>query len=84
MSDDVHMTGTVTVPNAWSPEHDSTPYTVDPNRYQFFRMPKYTWKVVIGANESHGITIGYTDEQVPCWFHRKMQELVLGFKWSKL
>ena len=86
MSDPKHATGTTTAPNMWSPAHDSVPYTIDPNQptYQFFSLPKYTWKVVIGHNESHGLTIGYTDEQVPCWFHRKMQEFVLGFKWSKL
>ena len=48
-------------------------------------VPLPLWKVIIGGE--HGIQIYYTAEQidqVPNWFHRKMQELTLGFKWQKL
>ena len=48
-------------------------------------VPLPLWKVIIGGE--NGIQIFYTAEQidqVPNWFHRKMQELTLGFKWQKL
>lgn len=50
-----------------------------------FRNPVPVWKVTIGG--ANGLQIFYTNEQlgqVPNWFHRKMQELTLGFKWQKL
>jgi hypothetical protein len=50
-----------------------------------FRPPVPVWKVIVGGED--GIQIFYTPEQldqVPNWFHRKMQEFILGFKWQKL
>lgn len=87
MSDNVHTTSTV--PNIWSPAYDYESWTVPTSKlekldYKFIPNPMYTWKVVIGSSEAHGLSIHYTNEQLPCWFHRKMQEFVLGFKWFKL
>lgn len=42
--------------------------------------PKYTWTLDVVAD----YTFYRQDHRVPNWFHRKMQELILGFKWQKL
>jgi len=39
------------------------------------------WRVEIGGQ--HGLSVYLLKGQEPCWFHRKMQELLLGFKWRK-
>lgn len=52
--------------------------------FRLCEAPKYPWRLVIGRSAKDGIAIMFTDEQVPNWFHRKMQELILGFKWQKL
>jgi len=43
-------------------------------------IPKYTWTCVIGEL----LHLHFTEDQTPCWFHKKMQEVVLGFKWKKI
>lgn len=53
---------------------------VPKEQYRFVQVPKYAWKVQMGGN--YGLTIMH--ETAPNWFHRKMQELILGFKWSRL
>jgi hypothetical protein len=52
--------------------------------FRLCESPKYSWRLVIGHSAECGISIMYTDEHAPNWFHRKMQELILGFKWQKL
>lgn len=43
-------------------------------------LPKYAWKC-----ELHKGTFWRVEEgRQPNWFHRKMQELCFGIKWSKI
>lgn len=45
-------------------------------------LPKSSgWELLIGGE--HGIRIDPGEGKLPCWFHRKMQELLLGFQWRK-
>jgi hypothetical protein len=41
-------------------------------------MPKYKWKVRL-MDDTHWMQVN-----APNWFHRKMQELIFGFKWAKI
>lgn len=41
-------------------------------------IPKYKWKVVLMEDTY------WMQKSAPNWFHRKMQELIFGFKWIKL
>lgn len=49
--------------------------------YEPFRLPEPEWNCWI--NEGLVISLG-RDKQPPNWFHRKMQYLLLGFKWVKI
>jgi len=45
--------------------------------------PKYTWECILfGLDNS--VVLQRTEEQVPNWFWRQMQYLILGNKWRKL
>lgn len=33
--------------------------------------------------QSCSYSFDFTDEEVPCWFHRTMQRWLLGFRWEK-
>ena len=35
------------------------------------------------TNVANTVTFNPAEENEPCWFHRKMQELCFGFKWIK-
>lgn len=47
--------------------------------YTLYTKPKNTYNLTLCNTLSFN---GLSD--VPCWFHRKMQELVFGFKWEKV
>ena len=48
--------------------------------FDAIETPKMSWKC-----EVSGGWIWYFEEgQQPCWFHRKMQGLVLGLRWSRI
>ncbi len=43
-----------------------------------FKMPVYKWTLHINK----GFCMQFEEGKQPNWFHRKMQELILGFKWG--
>ncbi len=46
----------------------------------FIKGPEYSeWRVYITSN----FILNPERGKEPNWFHRKMQELILGFKWRK-
>lgn len=42
------------------------------------------WEVVLINHETKPFVYRPTEGFVPCWFHRKMQELFFGVKWRKV
>ena len=51
-------------------------------KHSSITLPKSSgWEVVIGGE--NGLRIDPGRGKLPCWFHRKMQELILGFVWRK-
>lgn len=55
-------------------------YTLSAGEYQTIQKPKYTWKCELYP----GTYWNVEDHRVPNWFHRKMQQLCFGIKWSKI
>lgn len=55
-------------------------YTLPVEEYQVIRKPNYTWKCELHP----GTYWNVEDHRVPNWFHRRMQELCFGIKWSKI
>ena len=54
--------------------------SITTNKDYSIQIPMPTkWKMTIGGKQ--GIYFGFTE--APCWFWRKMQRLVLGFKWER-
>ena len=51
---------------------------------QTFSGPQYVWRLFVCGGVESGFSISFTKENTPCRFHRKMQELILGFKWEKI
>ena len=48
-----------------------------------FRQPVYSkWKCSLFGHDSMGICYYPVEGKEPCWFHRKMQELILGHRWT--
>tara|TARA_R110000772_G_scaffold61076_1_gene137676 strand:+ start:1841 stop:2140 length:300 start_codon:yes stop_codon:yes gene_type:complete len=47
--------------------------------YSLRQTPEYDWKIQLVPNTFWMVEKGTE----PCWFHRKMQELLLGIKWIK-
>lgn len=45
----------------------------------YFKMPIYEWQVAIGE-----LVIKVEKGRAPSWFNRFMQNIFLGFKWSKI
>lgn len=50
-----------------------------PMQSKLMSMPVYTYYMMIGS-----LTLSIQQENVPNWFHRKMQTLILGIKWKKI
>ena len=48
--------------------------------YKRISPPVYEWKLEL----CHGTFWCVEKGKAPNWFHRKMQELLLGFKWRKI
>lgn len=42
---------------------------------------KYDYAITLAGG---AISIPVVSGQEPCWLHRKLQELVFGFKWKRL
>lgn len=81
----INWTVNITEDGFFTSTTSTSDYRMPTSQLNAIRNPVPVWKVVIGGE--NGIQIFYTAEkidQVPCWFHRKMQELTLGFKWQKL
>lgn len=41
------------------------------------------WQCYLFGDEKWGLVITPAEGKEPNWFHRKMQEWILGFKWRK-
>ena len=60
-------------------------YVSDSNTiYNVNMMPKQSdWQCHLFGSE-RGLVYTPLEGKEPNWFHRKMQELILGFKWRKI
>ena len=62
------------------PEWSDIGLTNTAEQFHVLKSPVYSWRVVLG----YSTYIYVIEGKQPNWFHRKMQELILGFKWEKL
>ena len=46
---------------------------------EFIDLPKDSWEWDLGTD---GVV--FTVISAPCWFHRKMQRLLVGFRWRRI
>jgi hypothetical protein len=48
------------------------------------RVPEYSEWHCVFFGRSQGMTYRPLKGEEPCWFHRKMQALILGHKWERV
>lgn len=54
------------------------------NLTKSFVFPVYTWRCRMFGVGGSGVCIQVEEKNVPNWFWRKMQYLILGNEWKKL
>lgn len=65
-------------PEDYVEQNRMTNYIRNPG-FVIWQGPIYTWTYKLGT-----LTVQVEDKNVPNLFQRKMQELVLGIKWSRI
>jgi hypothetical protein len=56
---------------------DYTKLAVTSTHYEVYKNPVYVGGYQLGGK--YGLTISFAEK--PCWFHRKMMKLFLGWEW---
>ena len=52
-------------------------------KFTLYSPKPSAWRCSLFGHTNNGVAYIPSEGQVPNWFHRKMQTLVLGFKWEK-